>query len=121
MFDKLSPGKCHLVFSVHVDGLVPQTVDTKVHDGLVQDCRNSIANALELLQSCTKPSMYNFHNSFNNWYPEHLLSHARQGPPTYLTSIKAMVDDNLAMQGTRASAAMVVNPEQYSFTTRGSA
>ena len=24
-------------------------------DGLVQDCRNSIANALELLQSCTKP------------------------------------------------------------------
>ena len=28
-------------------------------DGLVQDCSNSIANALELLQSCTKPSMYN--------------------------------------------------------------
>ena len=27
-------------------------------DGLVQDCRNSIANALELLQSCTKPSKY---------------------------------------------------------------
>ena len=26
-------------------------------DGLVQDCRNSIANALELLQSCTKPSI----------------------------------------------------------------
>ena len=26
--------------------------------GLVQDCSNSIANALELLQSCTKPSMY---------------------------------------------------------------
>ena len=25
-------------------------------DGLVQDCSNSIANALELLQSCTKPS-----------------------------------------------------------------
>ena len=24
-------------------------------DGLVQDCSNSIANALELLQSCTKP------------------------------------------------------------------
>ena len=23
-------------------------------DGLVQDCSNSIANALELLQSCTK-------------------------------------------------------------------
>ena len=27
-------------------------------DGLVQDCRNSIANALELLQSCTQPSKY---------------------------------------------------------------
>ena len=26
-------------------------------DGLVQDCSNSIANAMELLQSCTKPSM----------------------------------------------------------------
>ena len=24
-------------------------------DGLVQDCSNSIANPLELLQSCTKP------------------------------------------------------------------
>ena len=29
-------------------------------DGLVQDCSNSIANALELLQSCTKPSIYDF-------------------------------------------------------------
>ena len=27
-------------------------------DGLVQDCSNSIANALEFLQSCTKPSIY---------------------------------------------------------------
>ena len=26
-------------------------------DGLVQDCSNSISNALELLQSCTKPSI----------------------------------------------------------------
>ena len=25
------------------------------NDGLVQNCSNSIANALELLQSCTKP------------------------------------------------------------------
>ena len=29
-------------------------------DGQVQDCCNSIANALELLQSCTKPSIYTF-------------------------------------------------------------
>ena len=27
-------------------------------DGLVQDCSNSNALAMELLQSCTKPSMY---------------------------------------------------------------
>ena len=27
-------------------------------DGLVQDCSNSSGLAMELLQSCTKPSMY---------------------------------------------------------------
>ena len=27
-------------------------------DGLVQDCSNSIANALDLLQSCTKPLIW---------------------------------------------------------------
>ena len=27
-------------------------------DGLVRDCRISIANALEILQSCTKPSIF---------------------------------------------------------------
>ena len=27
-------------------------------DGLVQDCNTSIANALEILQSCTKPLIY---------------------------------------------------------------
>ena len=30
----------------------------KKFGGLVQDCTNCIANALELLQSCTKPSIY---------------------------------------------------------------
>ena len=29
-------------------------------DGLVQDCSNSIADALELLHSCIRPSMYLF-------------------------------------------------------------
>ena len=28
-------------------------------DGLVQDCSNSSALAMELLQSCTKPSIWN--------------------------------------------------------------
>ena len=31
-------------------------------DGLVQDCSNPSANALELLQSCTKPSTYDLTN-----------------------------------------------------------
>ena len=32
-------------------------------DGLVQDCSNSIVNALELMQSCTKPSIWH-----NKWW-----------------------------------------------------
>ena len=39
------PGRSELILSFFV----------KI-DGLVQDCSNSFANALELLQSCTKPS-----------------------------------------------------------------
>ena len=39
-------------------------------DGIVQDCSNSIANALELLQPCTKPSTlqwrYNEHDGVSN-------------------------------------------------------
>ena len=31
---------------------------SRYFDGLVQDCSNSIANALEFLQSCTKQSVY---------------------------------------------------------------
>ena len=33
-------------------------------DGLVQDCSNSSANALELLQSCTKPSKLCHHAGY---------------------------------------------------------
>ena len=41
---------------IHIDGLIP---DWLIHiDGLVQDCSNSIASTLELLRSCTKPSIY---------------------------------------------------------------
>ena len=35
-------------------------------DDLVQDCSNSIALAMELLQSCTKPSIYHIFVSWNN-------------------------------------------------------
>ena len=37
-------------------------------DGSVQDCSNSIANALELLQSCTKPSTYVSKCVFACWW-----------------------------------------------------
>ena len=38
---------------------VPTLTHKTIHsDGLVQACSNSSANALELLQSCTKPSLY---------------------------------------------------------------
>ena len=37
-------------------------------DGLVQDCSNSSALAMELLQSCTKPSTYLPH-----WGPDTML------------------------------------------------
>ena len=36
-------------------------------DGIEEDCSNSIANALELLQSCTKPLIYMQINSEHIW------------------------------------------------------
>ena len=63
----LSADFCILcVISLHWNDLVVQTLSHGRHvypihiDVLVQDCSNSIANALELLQSCTKPSIYKF-------------------------------------------------------------
>ena len=52
--------------------------NTKKHlrvDGLEQDCSNSIANAVELLQSCTEPSMYkNDHNCVSQTFTYEDLS-----------------------------------------------
>ena len=49
----------------------------KYFEGLVQDCSKSIANALELLQSCTKPTIsstgtqaWNELQTAHNWVPE---------------------------------------------------
>ena len=36
-------------------------------DGLVQDCSNSSANALELLQSCAKPLIYQYIIQYTVW------------------------------------------------------
>ena len=38
--------------------IVPMHCTKPKFDGLVQDCSNSSALAMELLQSCTKPSKY---------------------------------------------------------------
>ena len=49
--------------AIHEEGYV---------DGLVQDCSNSIANALELLQSCTKSSMYCLSKTWKRLGMKHL-------------------------------------------------
>ena len=36
-------------------------------EGLVQDCSSSVALATELLQSCTKPSIWSHHETFSLW------------------------------------------------------
>ena len=58
----------------HLTGLSAVQIWTNNHiDGLVQDCSNSIANAQELLQSCTKPPIYSlFVNGtrINRWIPK---------------------------------------------------
>ena len=64
------------------NGLVPSDIESRpesistIHrvwlciDGLVQDCSNSIANALELLQSCTKPSVLFMYYIWSKYYSD---------------------------------------------------
>ena len=65
----------------HNDCNEMSVVFSKCHcNGLVQDCSNSIANALELLQSCRKPWIYGLHWSlhYHNQYHvelDHVLSY----------------------------------------------
>ena len=40
-------------------------------DGSVQDCSISIANALEILQSCTEPSIFSCRSSSPTWDTDH--------------------------------------------------
>ena len=42
-------------------------------DGLVQDCSISIANALEILQSCTKPFIWHHRPQWVKWVSKHLI------------------------------------------------
>ena len=54
---KTFPWLCDLLDNKITSSQVAYICNDKI-DGLVQDCSNSIANALELLQSCTKPSKW---------------------------------------------------------------
>ena len=55
-----------LLNQVNIRSLLTDRLQMSVHvnksilhiDGFAQDCSNSIANALELLQSCTKPTIW---------------------------------------------------------------
>ena len=51
--------KQHAKLQSEMDILTHSLIGSGLHeiDGLVQDCNISIANALEILQSCTKPSI----------------------------------------------------------------
>ena len=49
------------LFDYHYLFIPTLIIEPRVHiDGLTQDCSNSIANAMELLQSCTKPSIFDW-------------------------------------------------------------
>ena len=61
--DRLSQNRVHISWDILYCGFVSVCVtessEKQNHDdGFVQDCSNSIANALEILQSCTKPSIW---------------------------------------------------------------
>ena len=54
-------------------------------EGLEQDCSNSIANALELLQSCTKPSICSnsklpYHHGWTLYTDPPPINRKYQGP-----------------------------------------
>ena len=55
----------------------------------MQDCSNSIANALELLQSCTKPSM---------WFVKKLKLQLLQSGPLYTKWMDVLLLDLMKSQ-----------------------
>ena len=61
------------------------------NDGSAQDCSNSISNALELLQSCTKPSIYFTCKVFPLYYWSFLLVLL---PPHHIQNIYQTYDSN---------------------------
>ena len=78
----------------------------------MQDCSISIANALEILKSCTKPSKYTFSfhiipqlcNIASCW---NSISRKTRTSPSHIVNI--VTADGLAMPGAWTSAGMVLN------------
>ena len=65
-------------------------------DGLAQDCSHSIANALELLQSCTKPPNIRYCCSYYVWYAKLnlYLTHWCRVTPICINKLNIIGSDN---------------------------
>ena len=80
---------CHWGLYEHLSSPLTYWVYFRNHeyiDGLVQDCSNSIALAMELLQSCIKPSMY-WHRkeTLNTMVADALATQAEPGHQQWAT------------------------------------
>ena len=69
-------------------------------DGLVPDCSNSSALAMEVLQSCTKPSIYELYHSLAlKPHQVEILPNGIQGHTYLFDMVDTMAADDLVMQG----------------------
>ena len=61
-------------------------------DGLVQDCSNSSALAMELLQSCTKPSTYSLRSTYQEDFKTCDVQDSDEGSALSLGAVQGFVD-----------------------------
>ena len=81
-------------------------------DGLVQDCFNSISSTLELLQSCTISYFSSYIPllfGYLIFVPQIMTIWWDSFTTNWTVIVNTMATDDLAMQGARASAAMVLS------------
>ena len=90
---------CPLMFCDHSHGYqIPQAIwgsleGVSYYDGLVQDCSNSSALAMELLQSCAKPSIMSNRHVSETWVPKaftHSLVSLTKNTPEECFNIKTI-------------------------------
>ena len=91
--------KCIMITWIN-DSLSPECQVTTGHkpspepiNGLVQDCSNSSADALELLQSCTKPSkleqLERLHSEYTPHHP--MITHSSYQIPSQNNKTKLQI------------------------------